>query len=560
MSHAFAPAVARVFFVLGLIGCLLPGWSRVHADNLLQVVDLLPGSIEPSVPQKEMRRLSWRVGDIVLNEPGPELLQALQWALPDPQRERCYEGDGRFTFSARGKSARSGRSGRSGGDAAPSGDNLPFSSLLDDARKAVLEQELTVALEALERARMTLPCSDAILPREQLRALYLHEGVAHFFLKDGKDSEAFMNVLAIDPTTRFDTGGYPTKVRKAFEKVELKADRRRAIRVVQDLEDVEVYLDGVRVEGETTTFFGWHLVQLKGPAGRIRSQLIAFPGATEIPLSEVVDVGLRPLAQVREVLTQDIRSAALDRFTREGLEDYLSIRSEQSLLFAVAPTEGNRSHFRAYVRGDGMLEIRAFLQGSVKVFSRAESRGIRGRNPVLGVGASLRGWIADPSAFPENGRMWGLQVFGDKPLGMLTLGARLDIQPFQQRLVSDPSGCIWGSGCGTLRVSAVLAGGVGLPVYLTDHLRLTPGLYLEGAYVPELALSTSSSWPSQTVLVDILAGGPVARVELTGSLPLEALKLEAGLELLGGLWAAPWEDQALLLFPLGMGLRGGLVF
>lgn len=547
------PGAAGVFMAVAL-GSVAVAPSVLEAAEGPQVLDLLPGSISEELVQKEMRRISRRVGPVTLSEPPALLFRTLQWAVPEPSRNSCYDGDDR----PRSKKKPSSSPPRSTSNV-PQQD-VVFAALLERSRQQILALDTELGLESLKNARSVLPCSDVIIPREQLRALFLQEGVAHFFLKDGEHEDYFFNVLAVDPNTRFDVGGYPTAVRKAFEKVEKKADKRRTVKLINDLEDVEVFLNGSPLEGEVISFPGRHLIQVRGPAGRLRSQLVSIPAALEVPLSEVLDLGLFPLERVREVLVRDVRSNKPDRYTREGLEDYLREQNLPALLFAVEPTTDDRSTLRVYVRDVGMMPVSDYVRNSFRVVSRSEARGIRSRNPVAGVGLASQWILGEAATFDENGRYLGLGIYGDQPLGAFQVGGRLSIFPYRQRPVTSAVSCGEGSGCSGRNLTLTLSGGLGYPVYLTEHLRLTPGIWIEGAYLPEMLLPESGGYPPTQALATILAGGSTGRIELTYTVPFEEIKLEGGLELLGGALVAPYQGEALWLFPVGATLRAGLVF
>lgn len=541
-----------------LIGSVLLGLAGpVKAEDGPQVVDLTPGSISEETVQKEARRISRRLGPLVLNEPPFELLQSLQWAIPDPARDQCFDGK---TRPRRGKAVRKSRR-----EVEQAQVDVYFDALLEKARQHILSMEPKQALEALANARSVIPCSDVIIPREQLRGLYLHEGVARFFLKDNDFEDAFLNALAIAPDKRFDVGGYPSAAKKAFEKVERKAEKRRAIQVLNNLEDVQVYLNGQLLEGRRELIPGTHLIQVRGPAGRIRSQLVYIPTATEVPLSEVTDWHLTPTSEVRNALLRDVRANRPTALTRDGLEDYLQDVQQAAVIFAVEPSPEERSHLRVYLGGVGMVSMRDYVQRSYKVLNRSESRGLRSLNPVVGVGLATQAVMGESLSFVENGRYLGLQLYAEQPLGSLQLGARLALYPYRTRPVTDVLSCGPGSSCSRLSTTLTLAGGVGFPIYLTNNLRMTPGIFLEAAALPELTLpvtnqQTSTQSPVQVMLLDVLAGGATGRVELTHRVPLDGLKVEGGLELAGGVWAAPFEEAALLLFPIILTARLGFVF
>lgn len=536
---------------------LLWGPSPLSAEEGPQVVDLTPGSVSEEVVQKEARRISRRLGPLVLNEPPFELLQSLQWAIPDPAREQCFDGKSR---PRKGKPIKKSRQ-----EVEVAQVDVYFDALLEKARQHILSMEPKQALEALANARTVIPCSEVIISREQLRGLFLHEGVARFFLKDNDFEDAFLNALAIAPDKRFDVGGYPSAAKKAFEKVERKAEKRRAVQVLNNLDDVQVYLNGQLLEGTRELIPGTHLIQVRGPAGRIRSQLVYIPTATEVPLSEVTDFGLTPTSEVRSALLRDVRANRPTVFTLDGLEDYLHDTRQAAVLFAVEPSAEDRSHLRVYLGSVGMVSMRDYVQRSYKVLNRAESRGLRSLNPVAGVGGAVQAVLGETQQFSENGRFLGVQLYAEQPLGTLQVGGRLALYPYRTRPVTDVLSCGAGSSCARSSTTWTLAGGMGYPIYLTNELRLTPGFYLEGAVLPELSLAvpsaeTSTSSPVQVLLLDVLAGGATGRLELTQRVSLDGLKLEGGLELAGGVWAAPFQEAALLLFPVIVTARVGFVF
>lgn len=535
------------------IEATLLGPGKAEAADGLAVLDLKPERISDEKVQQELKRVSRRIGSVSLVKPTRLLLQTLQWAVPDPQRSSCYDGDEKPR--SRKKPTPEGRNRNN----VPQEDLL-FASLLEKARVQGLAGDNDLALESLKNARSVLACSETIIPREQLRALFLQEGVARFFMKDSDFEEVFFNVLAVDPNTHFDAGGYPSTVRKAFEKVEKKNEKRRTISLVNDLSDVKVFVDGAALEQSMTIFPGRHLIQVRGPAGRLRSQLVGIPEASEVPLTEVMDLGLFPTEQVRDVLARDIRANNPDRYTREGLEDYIREAGLSALIFAVEPTSDNKSYLRVYVAGTGMMSIQDYLRNSYKVVNRSAARGLRSRDPVAGAGLTFQGILGAPSAFVENGRLLGVTLWYEQPLGELQVGGRLGFLPYTLRPISDASSCGTDSGCNGAASAVSLGVHLGNPIYLTEQLRITPGLTLETALLPELIIAESAPTPQQSRLLSVWAGGSQARLEVTYNIPFESLKLEFGAELTGGVWAAPDNGAALLLFPVASTLRAGLVF
>lgn len=279
-----------------------------------------------------------------------DLLQNIAWTSPWSSQSGC--GSLQATVHDRWKDALKGP--------LDTADNA-IQSLLTEASDQLLRVELEAVRKALKDTRLLLPCARTVLTRESLRSLFVLEAVAMASAGDPKADAAFRQLMAIDPRL-FLEPEHPPKVRKQYMAV-AQALLKEAPTVL-DLTglDGELYLDGRLVSRQAELLSGLHLLQMKGPAGQVRSAAFLLEGKVKerVSVASLVDIGLPPAEKVQSVLEQSLKANTLESSLRAGLDAYLKTAGLQALAMVVEG-EDHRPGLRYYREGQGLVSLDAVL-------------------------------------------------------------------------------------------------------------------------------------------------------------------------------------------------------
>ncbi len=297
--------------------------SALGDRGRLEVFDLLPASVDHARAARILdKKARW---DIQLVPLDASLVAFLQWAGPDPARNACLaQAEALIAdIDARGRVP------------PPESASGLFDALVAQAEQQLLYVDFQGVLESVAQARSALPCTDRIVPKAQLRSLYLHEAVAYLYQGDPRAQDAFVQMLVVDPRVYLEPE-HPPRVRKAF----LEAAERFMALDPRPLDagglPGDAYVDGLPVENVNELRPGRHLVQLEGPGGQVRSVLIEVPEAPgPVKLADLVDVGLPGPAKVRALLLTALRAGQLDQHLAGALDAYLQSVGNAQAVFAL---------------------------------------------------------------------------------------------------------------------------------------------------------------------------------------------------------------------------------
>ncbi len=293
-------------------------------QEAVRVMDFLPVEYDRSLLSE---RSGVRRGGVVfeLEPPDSKLMAALRWAYPDPARQACK------VVSTRGRAL----VGRSVPADTPASDLL--NRLLDRARKQILIVDLEGTLETLEAGRDLVPCLEAVLPTQTVARLLEYEAVTLLFLDDPRASRAFLDLVAVAPEPELDPS-YPPSVGKAFMAALRTSLSVARVEVALEGVDDPVLVDGLPADRLHDVLPGRHLVQIRGPDGRVRSRLVTVPEETaQWRLSDTaLEAGLISSEDARRGLARSLVLDTLSTAQRGALDACLARRGGSQLVLAVA--------------------------------------------------------------------------------------------------------------------------------------------------------------------------------------------------------------------------------
>ncbi len=574
-------------FVLffGLLVC-----SDVAGAGEAVVVDLLPPGVDRA---REASRLSRRLKHpIVLESPGDELVETLQWAAPAPAEPFCA-----------GAGARALEQMAQGRWTAPPDDVGGLCpALLRQAEEQVLFLDLEGAIATLEMAREMAPCLDEVLEKARIRDLFLLEGVAHVYLEDGSAREWFIAALGVDPDTQLGPD-YSEEAQAALAEAKRWMEEREAVPLRALGSGGRYVLDGTPLDAVGAVLPGRHLLQAESLFGEVRSCWIEVE-----PIGSVSRggdggggtrawegcLGLIPASEALETLTRDLSRGRLDGAMARRLDLHAHATGHEVLLFAVADDGAVDGGVRvvAYRAGRGVVSLSPEVWSAAGMREGDGGRSVAAEGGVAGfsahsatratsagagvlLDAHVAGWriLGDPAMYAANGEAVGVGLGAEVPGGRVRVAVEARWLP--------PVSVGTGTGCdppdaGQATVEQVacaagllprkaswwLAADAGYRILSRSRFSMTPFVGIGAARLPNTLVYLPDQAPDLGgyLVADAWMFGPSARVRADYLLHEGRLQVLATCQVFGGMTAGRAGGTILLGFPVGLllGVAAGL--
>lgn len=231
---------------------------------------------------------------------------------------------------------------------------IQLDTKLKEAGDQLLHMDLEQAQASLTMARGMLECLDAPVSRSTLRTLFVLEAVVLATQGSPKADAAFRQLLAVDPRP-FLEPEHPPKVRKMYLAVAERELKAAPLEVSLEGLEGEVWVNGQSVTGQVDLRPGLHLVQLRGPAGIVLSQLVKLP-LVKSPPPRLVELLPRPLPSrepLEVALERGLRENALELAQQRALIAWLQQQQHAAVAFLLSEQNG-KPELRV-VGADGQL-------------------------------------------------------------------------------------------------------------------------------------------------------------------------------------------------------------
>lgn len=225
---------------------------------------------------------------------------------------------------------------------------------LKEAGDQLLHMDLEQTQASLTMARGMLECLDAPVSRSTLRTLFVLEAVVLATQGSPKADAAFRQLLAVDPRP-FLEPEHPPKVRKMYLAVAERELKSAPMEVSLEGLEGDVWVNGQSVTGQVDLRPGMHLVQLRGPAGIVLSQLIKLP-VVKSPPPRLLELLPRPLPSrehLEVALERALRENALEPAQQRALMAWLQQQQHAAVAFLL-PEERGKPELRV-VGANGQL-------------------------------------------------------------------------------------------------------------------------------------------------------------------------------------------------------------
>ncbi len=504
-----------------------------------------------------------------LVDPPSALLEELRWATPSPAMIACEESAARVVDRLRAEGLLD--------TLTPKGTEL-YRALLTQAANQLQLMDLEAVLSTLEEARGRLPCVDSILSVQDLRPLYLYEAVSHYYLRDGQDERGFRNLLAVDNRS-FLEPEYPPAIREVFTAVfhELLNDPL----ITPDVGGLvgDVYIDGISTSDLQPLHPGLHVVQARGPGGRIRTVQVELKAddSSNAPvwLADLVDFGLPTTVETREALVRSLEKGALTLHQIEVLQDDVKKHRRSGLIFAV--DDGESVVLRGFLPDGGLCDPRDVVRASAGEAVRpAPPSTDRPRNDALGIDVALgfgaRFLLGPRGAYQLTGLGSGYALRIGVPIERWIVEGRLETTRHFFRPLSNDEACGGFDGVGIptddearaaiacipSRATLALALAGGRMFALFDALRFIPTLGLESLRLPNTLINTED--PASIRIADVWYTGLMARPRVMWVFSGSDPEWTAEMELDVGGFVGRVDDSWLWNLPLGATFSVGAEF
>lgn len=395
--------------------------------------------------------------------------------------------------------------------------------LLSEAADQLLRVELDAARDALKDARQLLPCLEQVVTRDALRSQFVQEAVALATQGSAQTDQAFRQLLAVDPRL-FLEPEHPPKVRKQFLAMAQQLLKEPPVSLdVSGLEG-QLFLNGQEIQRQAEVHPGLHLLQMKGPTGKLRSALFTVEAGTKgkVVLRDRVDIGLPSASTAQSLLLQGLARGELTQSQREALDEWLLATLQTAAAFLVPPdssTEGSASKrvsAVAYQKGTGIVPLTQVADSLPEGRQEMAPQGLFQLSAELRVGTGMT--LSQQSGGTQTTGQQDVipEVLGEAGLfasfGMFRVGgslaSRLDL-----------------TGAGSF-VNLVGGGLAGIQLRLGPQVSLIPMLGYGGGSGPAVALSDcghstdgtaiscGAGAGASTVWLRSQVHGPMARMEM----------------------------------------------
>jgi len=566
----------RVFLTTAMTAPLLFPLAAFGRQAERTVIDLRSRPVD--VADMQQKLLREHKDSLKLTPPEPDLIEALRWSLPSSSRGVCEERKPALSRYLRGRPASPAGAAVSGGSATD-----PMTpALLAVTEKHVADAEAKKALEALALLRQWLPCLEGVMSREQLIQLYQNEAIAHVYEGDGKEGEAFANLLAIDPEYTLPKI-YGPKVKAPLERARQSGAPNVVGHLILKGVGSTVYVDGhVAADGQPVRR-GEHLIQLQSGWGEIRSALVTVKAVegrapdAPVALLDLNDFGLLAEPRALEMLTSSLKKRALDNIQRRALEQHLQRKQARSILFGIEGAQpsdisvmecSTQGGLVCSAKGDASVATNKVLppvdSGSPRITPPNRSGTLK---PRVTVGmATQRTFFSEEIAVLDE-MATGLAVAAELTVGPVRVGLHGQYLPWSSRKVIDDEGVCGAASTsdeviGCLSPEAVMGLGVAAwyPVSLPGGLELSPGLSMAAARFGHVVVYHPNG--IDVYDLDLVLINPSARAKLSFTRKVGTMQAGGGLELFGGTaWLpASSHDVRIMAFPVGATLSAVLAF